>query len=212
MLLAGLMYSSWPLGYWLNPTVESRLASDLEALHEPFNWLFILLDIASGCLIAIGCWKLFALARSSEDSRSRLGLGVAIGGATAFGFFTALDAILPLNCLEGTPNCQTPLENPYFLIHGFFSVGSIAALTVSIVAIWLVIFLRNESVISLVHLTPVAFLLVWAGFGLLTMDLVMHGESSGLAQHFFIAFCSLWLITLPYFTRSIVGSSARIHS
>jgi len=206
MLLAGLLYSSWPLGYWLNPSVESRLASDLEALHEPFNWLFITMDISCGIFIAMGCWKLFELARGGADYRSRFGLLVAIGAAMAFGFFTALDAILPLNCLEGMPNCQTPLRNPYFVIHGVFSIGSIVALTVSILAIWLVIFRSNERFYSLIHLTPAAFLVVWAGFGLLTMDLVLHGESSGLAQHFFIAFCSLWLVSLPYFTRSIVRS------
>lgn len=208
MLLAGLAYSSWPLGYWLNPTVESRMASDLEALHEPFNWLFITLDISCGVLIALGCWKLVAVARSSAEYRSRLGLLIAVGSAATFGFFTALDAVLPLNCLEGTPSCVNPLRNPYFLIHGFFSVGSIVALTVSIVAIWLVILKRNEGLFSLIHLTPAAFLVIWAGFGLLTMDLLLHGKSSGFAQHFFIAFCSLWLITLPYFTRSIIRSES----
>lgn len=55
MVVAGLLYSSWPLGYWLNPQADHGLASNLEALHQPYNWLFILIDISSGVLTFIAC-------------------------------------------------------------------------------------------------------------------------------------------------------------
>jgi hypothetical protein len=34
---AGLVYSSWPLGFWFNPLVAHRdFASELGAAHQPY--------------------------------------------------------------------------------------------------------------------------------------------------------------------------------
>ena len=46
-------YASWPLGYWLNPVANRGLASNLEAAHQPYNWVFIAFDIVSGLLICV---------------------------------------------------------------------------------------------------------------------------------------------------------------
>ena len=206
MFLAGLLYSSWPLGHWLNPLADKRLASDLEAFHEPYNWVFIVMDIVSGFLIGIACWQLSQLAEQIIDSRSRLGLLIAIYGTATFGFLTLVDAMLPLDCLEGSRHCIPPLHNPYFVVHGIFSVGSVGGLTVSIVMIWLLLILLKYGDKTWIHLIPATFLIVWVAFGLLTLFLFLHNQSSALAQHLFIGFCSLWLIALPYFTRLIVGT------
>ena len=203
MVLAGFLYSSWPLGYWLNPLADHGLASNLEALHQPYNWLFILMDITSGVLICIACRKLLAGGVRSSSSRTSLGVWVAVLGTATFGLFTAVDAVMPLDCLEGSRECMAPLHNPYFVIHGVFSIGSIGGLTVSIIAIWLLLFVSEAAVNSLAHLTPAMFLLVWLGFGILTLNLILHNQTSGLAQHLFIGFCSLWLMALPYFVRLI---------
>ena len=203
MVVAGLLYSSWPLGYWLNPQADQGLASNLQALHQPYNWVFILMDITSGVLTCIACRELLAICVRSSSHRTSLGLRVAILGAGTFALFTAIDAIMPLDCLEGSPHCLAPLHNPYFVIHGLFSIGSIGGLTVSIIAIWLLLFVREATVNSLAHLTPAMFLLVWLGFGILTLNLILHNQTSGLAQHLFIGFCSLWLMSLPYFVRLV---------
>ena len=201
MSLAGLLYSSWPLGYWLNPVADKRLASDLEALHQPFNWVFIAMDIVSGIFIGIACWQLAQLAEQIFDYWIRLGLLIAIYGTATFGFLTFVDAMLPLDCLEGSRHCISPLHNPYFVIHGIFSIGSVGGLTVSIVMIWLLLILLKYDNRTWVHLVPATFLVVWVAFGLLTIFLFLHNQSSAFAQHLFIGFCSLWLIALPYFTR-----------
>jgi len=204
MFLAGLLYSSWPLGYWLNPEANRGLASDLEASHQPYSWVFISMDIACGILVGLASGKLLTIVRSSSNRKNLFGLWVAVLGAGVFGLFTAIDALLPLNCIEGTPHCVASLDNSYFVIHGIFSIGSVTGLTISIVAIWLLLLLREDAVMSLVHLTPAMFLVVWLGFGALTLYLVLHNRSSALSQHIFIGFCCLWLIALPYFVRLVI--------
>ncbi len=203
MVLAGFLYSSWPLGYWLNPQADHGLASNLEALHQPFNWLFILMDIASGLLVAMVCLKLLATSKSGFNLKTHMGLRISILGAAGFGIFTAIDAILPLDCIEGTPQCVVTLNDSYFVIHGIFSIGSIAGLTISIVGIWLLLLFGEARARALVHLTPAMFLVVWLGFGVLTLYLVFHNQSSALSQHLFIGFCCLWLVVLPYFVRLV---------
>lgn len=204
MVLAGLFYSSWPLGYWLNPQANRGLASDLEASHQPYSWVFIAMDIACGILVGIVAWKLLIIIRSSSSQKNHLGLWFAVLGAGIFGLFTAVDAVLPLNCIGGSPNCEVSLNNSYFVIHGIFSIGSITGLTISIVAIWLLLLLREDAVMSWAHLTPAMFLVVWVGFGALTLYLILHNRSSALSQHFFIGFCCLWLIALPYFVLLVI--------
>ena len=212
MVLAGLLYSSWPLGYWLNPQVDRGLASNLEALHQPYNWVFISMDILSGIFAGIACRKLLTTVKRSSSQKTLLGLSVAIWGTATFALFTAIDAIVPLDCVEGSPNCPVSLHNPHLVFHGLFSVGSIGGLTVSIFAIWLLLFVREDAVRSLAHLTPATFLLVWLGFGIFTLYLVLHNQTSQLAQHLFISFCSLWLIILPYFVRLATNLQPVNHS
>ena len=204
MVLAGFFYSSWPLGYWLNPQANRGLASDLGALHQPYNWVFIIMDVVCGILVGIVSGKLLIIIRSGSNRKNLPGLWIAVLGAAGFGLFTAVDALLPLNCIQGSPQCEVSLNNSYFVIHGIFSIGSIAGLTVSIVAVWLLLLSRERAVISLAHLTLAIFLVVWLSFGALTLYLVLHNRSSALAQHFFIGFCCLWLIALPYFVRLVI--------
>src|SRR5438309_11824533 len=72
--IAALLYSSWPLSYILNPAVgRHELASQLEAPHQPYAWLFILLDVFSGVLIAV-----VALLQLRMRRYSRLALGAVI--------------------------------------------------------------------------------------------------------------------------------------
>ena len=209
MLIAGVLCSSWPLGYWLNPKADRGLASNLEALHQPFNWLFIMMDITCGILVGLACWNLLKLVVASSPAKNNLGLPIAILGAGCFGLFTAIDAILPLDCVEGSPHCLSTLNDSYFVVHGIFSIGSILGLTVSIATIWLLILSSEKALLSLAHITPAMFLLVWVGFGALTLYLVVHNKSSAIAQHFFIGFCSLWLIALPYFVGLVSRLQAR---
>ena len=204
MVLAGVFYSSWPLGYWLNPEASRGLASDLQALHQPYNWVFISMDVICGVLVGIVSGKLLMMIRKKTDQQNLRGPQIAILGVGGFGLFTAVTALLPLDCIQGTPQCVVSLSNFSFLVHGIFSFLSIATLTISIIAIWLVLLLREQAVITLAHLTPTIFLIIWLSFGSLTLYLIMNNRSSTLAQHIFIGFCSLWLIVLPYLLRLVI--------
>lgn len=204
LALAGFFYSSWPLGYWLNSQATRGLASDLGALHQPYNWVFISMDVISGFLVGIASRKLLKIIENNANQRNRRGLQITALGAGGFGLFTAVTALLPLNCIQGSPQCVVSLNNSYFVIHGIFSFASIAALTISILTIWLLLLSRDRSVISLNHHIPAIFLIVWLGFGALTLYLIVHNRSSTLAQHLFIGLCCLWLIILPYFIRLVI--------
>ena len=64
-IVAGILYSSWPLGHWLNLNVsKNSLASGLEAVGQPYNWVFISGDITSSLLIIIislWLWRIFSI-------------------------------------------------------------------------------------------------------------------------------------------------------
>ncbi|HXR50246.1 MAG TPA: DUF998 domain-containing protein [Verrucomicrobiae bacterium] len=193
-VLAGLLYASWPLGYWLNPVANRGLASDLEAAHQPYNWVFISFDIVSGLLICIASWWLLRRLRNAE---SRL-LTYAMLGFGVFGLLTAIDALLPLDCVSANVGqCRSVWHDPYFIVHGVASIGSIAGLTLSIMCVW---WLAMRDYHSAKHLSWVMHgaMAVWFGFGTVTFWLIMLSRSSTLAQHVFIVLCSVWVVSLPY--------------
>lgn len=203
MLLAGILYSSWPLGYFLNPRADRGLASNLEALHQPYNWLFILLDILSGALVCGATWWLLRFIRRHERLKNSFWLQTAVVGMGMFGFLTALDAMLPLNCVDSVQRCLPPLEDPYFVIHGIASILSITGLTLSIFAIWWLL-ARDPRIVVALRWVLHIMLFVWLSFGVGTAVLVMRDRSSGLSQHVFILFCSLWVILVPYYIWQIL--------
>ena len=191
-VLAGAFYCSWPLAYWLNPVANRGLASNLEATGQPYNWVFIGLDIVSGLLICgVTWWLLQAL------KRPNMSLKIALYGFGAFGLFTAVDALLPINCLSVVQRCGPVLHDPWMVIHGAFSLASIGALTLSILSLWwLLVHDRRAAMILrwLLHGTVLA----WFAFGLVTFVLLVLVRSSALSQHLFIIVCSLWTAALPY--------------
>src|ERR1700733_9742605 len=59
-VIAAVAYSSWPLGYLLNPGVARHaFASQLEAYNQPYSWIFIGLDVLCGATLLVGgVWQL----------------------------------------------------------------------------------------------------------------------------------------------------------
>ncbi len=193
--VAGLLYYSWPLGYWLNPIVgHSGLASDLGAKGQPYSWLFTSLDVISGVLIMLVA---FWLARAWRGLMN-LSIKFILWGYGIFGALTILSALLPINCLADEKSCGSIIHNPILVLHGLASIGSIGGLTLSIVGIWqlMVITQRGgQRTRWLLH----TIMLIWFGFGFLTLALILTARSSNIAQHVFITVCSVWLVLMPYF-------------
>ncbi len=92
---AGVLYCSWPLGFVLNrSTAAAGLASDLELRGQPFDWVFIGLDCATGvATIAVVAFFWQGLAQQRR-LRGRL----ALVCYAAFGIFTGVDALIPSSC------------------------------------------------------------------------------------------------------------------
>jgi len=192
-IMAGVIYNSWPLGYWLNPVVNRGLASDLEATGQPYNWVFIAGDIISGLLICIATVWLLSKLRQTRSTWMKIGL-IGFG---VFGALTAVDALLPLDCVSVVQRCGPVLENPIVILHGVASMGSIAGLTLSIVSVWWLL-ARDERTAASVRYLLHGTLLVWCGFGIATLILIFLSRSSALSQHIFITLCSVWTALLPY--------------
>ena len=199
LVIAGLCYASWPLGYWLNPNSAHGLASNLGAFNQPYNWVFIGLDVICGLLIIGAVWWMLMLVRRRHH-RNQVWLETAIIGLGAFGFLTALDALLPLNCVETTQECIEPFKDPYFVIHGLVSIGSVAALTLSVIAVWWLI-VRDHRARKATRWVVDLLLIVWIGFGAGTLVLLARDRSATPSQHAFILFCSLWVVIIPYYLR-----------
>ena len=189
-VIAGIIYCSWPLGIWLNPAVGSRgLASELEALHQPYNWLFITLDILSGLLVCVAVGLMWHW----HNKRSYRWLFAVLVNFALFGIFTAIDAILPLRCTPSTDVCQGIAGNPLLIAHGFFSVSASVCLFVSVAVIW---WLRRKRGGS----TMMALLIAgWTLFGILSLIFALDPSGPGYwSQHYYITLCSIWTAILPY--------------
>lgn len=202
LIIAGIFYASWPLGYWLNPSGARGLASNLGALNQPYNWLFITLDIISGLLIVGAMWWLLKVVRRRHH-RNQLWLETAVIGLGVFGLLTLLDAVLPLQCIDTSGQCLPPLEDPYFVVHGMVSIGSVAALCLSVIALWWLI-RRDHRARRLSRFVIDLLLVVWIGFGVGTAVLVARDRSTTPTQHLFILFCSFCVIIIPYYLRQLL--------
>lgn len=203
MILAGLLYSSWPLGYLLNPNGAKGVVSNLQGMHQPYNWFFIVLDVICGALIIGAMWWLLKFVRSHKRKPNRIWFETAIIGLGVFGLLTAIDAVLPLQCNEAVEECLPPLEDPYFVVHGIVSIASVAGLTMSIVAVWWLV-TRDKRAVHINRWVLHALLFVWFCFAVGTAVLVAYDRTSGLAQRAFILFCSFWLAIIPYYIWNVL--------
>jgi hypothetical protein len=184
--IAGILYSSWPLGYALNPSVNrSGLASALEALHQPYNWVFIAGDVLSSLLMLVICWLLW---RHYQAARRRLFLGFVLINVAIFAIGTILDTLLPERCLPGTLGCPVWQHNPLLLIHGVCSILASVCLFLALLVIWW----RNR--------TPLLYALMvgYTVFGLLSLYEAVSPNKGNFSQHYYITLCSVGMAIIPY--------------
>lgn len=114
LVLGALCYSSWPLAFVV-PTglgQVSAMTSDYEASGHPWAWLFRVLDVLSGALIAVGgAIGVVVLRRAGASLPMQLAMF-----ATAFrGFATVVTGSVSTNCTYAGDQCRRRHENG---VHG----------------------------------------------------------------------------------------------
>jgi Protein of unknown function (DUF998) len=186
---AALLYSSWPLGYILNPFVGRHdLASQLEALHEPYAWVFISMDVLTGVAI------LLAGLRQIKIHRRQLLLRWCIISYVVFGLLNAVAALSPLNCDPEAHDCGPLLHNPLLIIHGLTSILSPGFLCIGMLALIVSIYRRRMSRLIVWIFVPILLAWLLSGLGA-AIEFRMHVDSN-LLQYYFISVCSLSIALL----------------
>lgn len=182
-LVAALLYSSWPWSFLLDPSVAHHsLASELEAPHRPYNWLFIAMDVLTGLvLVGIGAWQFRKRLHSHRG---------VIFGYVLFGLLVIIAAATPLVCDPTTQACG-PLAHSYrILIHGAASIGSVVFLFFALLGVTRKVYQQHGTSLLCIGLTTL--LLGWLFFAIGSVsEQIWHTHRGNLMQDFFISLCSL---------------------
>jgi hypothetical protein len=196
--LSGVLYSSWPLGYWFNPAVsKTGLASGLEALHQPYNWVFIAADIASSLLIILVCWLIWQRLKHAKQRRL---LDAVVLNVGIFGAGTIADTLLPMHCEPSLQHCPSFTVDYYLLFHGIFSILAAACLFFGLALLWWH-HRRNLILISLMF----GYML----FSLFSLFEILGWLTGNWSQHFYLTLCSVLLALLPYAVHSVLVEKPR---
>jgi hypothetical protein len=182
-ILSGIIYDSWPLGYVLNRSVADSLASNLEGLHQPYNWVFITGDIVSS-VILLAIVGYLALRLPLERW-----LRAMYGSLALFAVGTIIDAALPLKCVTSMPSCPTYLHDPLLLAHGVCSILASVFLFIAILILWR----RLRHNLGL-HLLIIGYTL----FGVVSLIDILVNSSSSLSQHYYITLCGVCIAIVPW--------------
>jgi Protein of unknown function (DUF998) len=193
-VLAGLLYASWPLGYWLNPAVsKAGLASALEGVGQPYNWLFIAGDIVSSLLITLVCWLIWRRVRGTHD---KVLLEFALLNVVLFAAGTIIDAALPLRCDPSIQACPSFTRDHLLLAHGVFSILAAICLFISLAILW-----WHHRRTVLLNSLLIGYLL----FSLFSLIAILKPGIGNLSQHYYLALCGVWLALLPRAVRHTVA-------
>jgi hypothetical protein len=186
-VVAAFCYSSWPLGLILNPVVgKHALASQLEAPGQPYNWVFIGLDVLTGiAMCVIGILQFGAY-------RKHIMFRLCIAGYIIFGILVALAAVLPLNCNPQSNSCGLLINDPVVIVHGLASILSVLFLLASVMVLGVASYRRQMS--RLIRLAIGAILSCWLVFGLGSVAEIVWRINNNLMQDYFITICSVSLI------------------
>lgn len=193
VLTAAVLYCSWPLGFWLDPAAaKTGLASELGAYRQPYDWVFIWADIASGALLVSACALLARQFKATGWRKASLIL-LAVYGLTG-----ALDASLPLSCLPSEQVCGSVFHSPTLIFHGIVDITGSVALVGTLVAEWLYARRHHPRWLKWIYLIGGGGVI----FGVLSaVFLFMHGPGYW-AQRYYITLSCLWVASLPFLFRA----------
>jgi len=201
-IVAAFLYSSWPLGYLLNPAVAHHaFASQLEASGQPYNWLFISLDVVSGfALLMVGITQWIRT--------KHLAIRLSILSYSLFAILIMVAALVPFNCDSMPTKCTDVIHSPLFVIHGLTSIVSIVALFSCIFLIILSLFTRKR--LRNMWLFAATILTAWGVNGIVAIE-DYHRVVEIIVQYIFITICSVSIIFavvfIEYLSKEIVPLS-----
>jgi len=184
---AGILYSSWPLGYVLNPKVaRTSLASGLEAPHQPYNWVFVGADVTSSLLAIAACVLLW---HTYQKAARRKPILAGLLCTILFAIGTMMAALLPEHCVPNLMVCPSPLQDRFLLVHGAFSILGSVGLFVALVIWW---FQKRTDALLLTML--VAYII----FGTISlMQAIVPAGRGNWSQDYYMTLCSVLLMCLP---------------
>ena len=190
-VMAGVVYNSWPLGFWLNPKVSfgGGLASELEGLHQPYNWLFVLLDIVAGVLVVLAVVILWR-------RRMRMLAKAALVNFGLFGLFTIVDALLPMPCEPSVAVCPVWYDQPMLILHGVASIGAAVTLFASAAIVWHIRRTHKDGLMMRMLMAG------WAVFGILSLVFFLTPGPGYLSQDYYLILCGIWVAVMPAMLRS----------
>lgn len=192
---AGVLYNSWPLGHWLNPVVSKvSLASGLEAVGQPYNWLFIGGDVISSLIIIVFCSLMW---RNLRDTESHRLLDVSLVCTVLFAIGTIIDALLPLRCVQGLQVCPNFATDHLLLVHGIFSILASVFLFIGLLILW---FYHWRNVLINI------FIVGYVAFGVISLvEAVLPGENGNWSQDYYITLCSVWIAIIPFVIYQVLA-------
>ena len=199
--LAAVIYCSWPLGYVLNPRVSDSggLASELGAIGQPYNWVFIVGDVIAGVLIMIITGMLL-----KKMLKRQTWLVAVLVCYALFGLFTLIDALLPMSCDPSIAKvCPSIAHDPLLIVHGMASILASVFLFLSALFVWWQF-----------RATPAAWftstiMVGYVVFGVASFIFFFVPGPGSLSQHYYITLCSLWAVALPVILLNMRKSTPR---
>lgn len=189
VIVAALLYCSWPLGFWLNPVAtRTGLASELGGYHQPYNWFFIGADVLSGVLLL---WAVLVLYRMLHPHKALRVCLVLLG---IYGVCGALDAVMPLKCLPSLQVCGPIFNDPMLVLHGVVDITGSLTLIGTLVAAW--VYVRQHNRKWLVWL----YIIGGGGvvFGVLSAYFLLTHGPGYWAQRYYITLSCVWVATIPF--------------
>jgi len=189
-LVAAFLYSSWPWGLVLDPAVARHsLASQLEAPHHPYSWLFIAMDVATGLvLILIGATQLI---RHRTNTINR---GVVMS-YVLFGVLVMIAAFTPLVCDPTVQSCGPLVHNYRILIHGIASVSSVMFLLAALLGVTIDAYRDHGA--NLATGALIFIMMGWLLFGIGSVgSILLRLHNGNNLQDYFITLCSLSVVAV----------------
>jgi hypothetical protein len=201
---AAILYNDWPLGYWLNyPVAKVGLISDLEATHQPFNFLFIATDVMSSLITVIMILKIIRL-----PYRQTRPYSLMVGGLSIFAVGTALSALVPLNCTASIARCGLQ-TNQILSIHNDISSGAALGIVLSLIGCGL---LYHE------RLDPKGYIVVLIGSGLWAISGItfvvrsLNNLSSQIEQQLFVLLTGVAVVIIAVACFSAVPDKRKLET